>query len=136
GKAARRRYRLQPAPAPLAWASAANTDFAQSLPRVQRLGLYERSQRLAVSDAAPPVSTACLAEPSPAEELGENGAAIGPEHQHHPHQRASGHHTRRHRQRELCGELWFSSLEQERNERAEEEQKRIVPGEHPGETER
>src|SRR6266404_157938 len=73
---------------------------------------------------------------STAEELVKNAAAIGPEHQHHTHQRASGHHTRRYRQGELFGELWSPSLEQERNEGAQEEQKPIVPGKHPGETER
>jgi hypothetical protein len=31
GKTATGRYRLQPAPAPLAWVSAANIDLAQSL---------------------------------------------------------------------------------------------------------
>src|SRR6516225_380522 len=66
--------------------------------------------------------------PSTAEELVENAAAIGPEHQHHTHQRASGHHTRSHRQGELFGELWFQSLEQERNEGAQEEQKPIIQG--------
>jgi hypothetical protein len=49
--------------------------------------------------------------PLTAEELVENAAAIGPEHQHHTHQRASGHHTRRHRQGELFGEPRFPSLE-------------------------
>jgi hypothetical protein len=53
--------------------------------------------------------------PLTAEELTENAAAIGPEHQHHTHQRASGHHTRGYRQGELFGELRFPSLEQERN---------------------
>src|SRR5262249_7098272 len=65
--------------------------------------------------------------PSTAEELVENAAAIGPEYQHHTHERASGHHTRSHRQGELFGELWFQSLEQERNEGAQEEQKPIIP---------
>src|SRR5499433_406158 len=50
-----------------------------------------------------------------AEELVENAAAIGPEHQHHTHQRASRHHARRHRQGELLGELRFPSFEEERN---------------------
>jgi hypothetical protein len=49
-----------------------------------------------------------------AEELVENAAAIGPEHQHHTRQRASGHHTRRHRQGELFGELRFASLDHKR----------------------
>src|SRR5262249_50306948 len=71
-----------------------------------------------------------------AEERLENAAAVGPEHQHHAHQRASGHHTRRDRQSELLGELRFLSLEQEGNERAQEEQKPVVPVEHPGEAER
>src|SRR5689334_12785133 len=55
-----------------------------------------------------------------AEELAQHAAAVGPEHQRHTHQRASGHHARGHRQGELFGEFWFPSFEQERNERAEE----------------
>src|SRR3954466_3982814 len=74
--------------------------------------------------------------PLTAEELVENAAAIGPEHQHHTHQRASGHHTRRHRQGELFGELRLPSLDQERNDGAQEEQKPIEPVEYPGEAER
>ena len=57
---------------------------------------------------------------STAEQRLEDAAAIGPEHQHHTHQRASGHYTRRYWQGELLGELRLASLEQERNEGAEE----------------
>ena len=52
-----------------------------------------------------------MADAGYAKELVENAAAIGPEHQHHTHQRASRHHTRRHGQGELFGELRFRSLE-------------------------
>jgi len=62
-----------------------------------------------------PVRAKTRAGPLSAEELVENAAAIGPEHQHHTHQRATGHHARRHRQGELFSELRFPSLEQERN---------------------
>ena len=48
--------------------------------------------------------------PLAAEELIENAATVGPEHQYHTRQRASGHHTRRHRQGELFGELRFPFL--------------------------
>ena len=54
-------------------------------------------------------------DPSTAEKLVKNAAAIGPEHKHHTHQGASGHHTRRYWQGELFGELWFPSREQQRN---------------------
>jgi hypothetical protein len=47
---------------------------------------------------------------STAEELAQNAAAIGPEHQRHAGQRAAGHHTRRYRQGELFGELRIPSL--------------------------
>src|SRR5262249_42936728 len=73
--------------------------------------------------------------PPTAEKLVENAAAIGPEHQHHTGQRASGHHARRHRQGELFGELGFASRDQKRNQRAQEEQKPIVPVKDPGQTE-
>jgi hypothetical protein len=43
--------------------------------------------------------------PSTAEELVENAAAIGPEHQRHTHQRASGHHARCHRQHPRIDEI-------------------------------
>ena len=57
------------------------------------------------------------------EELAENAAAIGPEHERHAHQRTSGHHARRHRQGEFFGEIRFASLEQKRNEGAQKKQK-------------
>ena len=59
---------------------------------------------------------------STAEELAEDAAATGPEHQRHTHQRASGDHARRYRQSELRGDLRFAPLDQERNHGPEEEQ--------------
>src|SRR5947208_3452221 len=97
--------------------------------------VFPRFSSISYSICCPSLSVLSPAR-STAEELVKNAAAIGPQHQHHTHQRASGHHTRRYRQGELLGELWFASLEQERNEGAQEEQKPIVPGKHPGETER
>src|SRR4249920_1787030 len=69
------------------------------------------------------------------EELAENAAAIGPEHERHAHQRTSGHHARRYRQGEFFGELRYTTLKQKRNEGAQKKQKPIVPIEYPGESE-
>ncbi len=59
------------------------------------------------------VTKAARRIPLAAEELVENAADIGPEHQCHTHQGASGDHARRDRQGELFGELRFPSLHQE-----------------------
>src|SRR5262249_53000057 len=98
--------------------------------------VFSWQRRCAATPRSTRVSSSRAAHDPLSEQLGENAAAVGPEYQHHTHQRASGHHPRGHRQGEFFGELGFAPRDYQRNESAEKEKEPIVPVKSPGETKR